>query len=71
MIRTDVNPGDFQMSILHIEDFTRQFKFGVSRPMLGNWNLRPGCDADFFYIDLTVKKANPSYVIHVIVDIRN
>ena len=58
MIKTDVNPKDFQMSILHAEDFTRQFKCGVSLPILENWNLWPGHNANFFYIDLTVKKSN-------------
>ena len=42
MIRTDVNPGDFLESILHVEDFIRQSKCGDSRPILGNWNLWPG-----------------------------
>ena len=39
MIRTDVNPRDFLKSILHVGDFTRQFKCGDLRPILGNWNL--------------------------------
>ena len=42
MIRTDVNPADFLESILHVGDFTRQFKCGDSQPILGNWDLWPG-----------------------------
>ena len=42
MIRTDVNPGDFLKTILYVGDFTRQFKYGDSRPILENWNLWPG-----------------------------
>ena len=42
MIRTDVDAGDFLKSILHLGDFTRQFKCGDSRPVLENWNLWPG-----------------------------
>ena len=39
MIRTDVNPGGFLKSILHVGDIIRQFKCGEPRPILGNWNL--------------------------------
>ena len=38
IIRTDVNLGDFLKSILHVGDITRQFEFGDSRQILGNWN---------------------------------
>ena len=42
MIRTDVNPGDFLRSVLHVGDVTRQFQREDSRPILENWNLWPG-----------------------------
>ena len=42
MIRTDVNPGDFLRSVLHVGDVIRQFQRADSRPILENWNLWPG-----------------------------
>ena len=45
----EVNAGDFLKSIVNVEDFRRQFKCryyiinaGDSRPILENWNVRPG-----------------------------
>ena len=60
MIRTDVDAGDFRKSILHLGDFTRQFKCGDARPVLENWNLWPGIRCEIFSIDLTAKKYNLS-----------
>ena len=53
MIRTNVNPVDFLKSILHVGDFTKQFKSGDSLSILGNWN-----SPVIFEIDLTAKKDN-------------
>ena len=45
MMITEVNAGDVLKSILHVGEFTRQFKCGYyitnagdSRPILENWN---------------------------------
>ena len=35
-MRADVHLGDFLKSILHVRDFTKQFKCGDSRQILGN-----------------------------------
>ena len=58
MIRTDVDPGGFLKSILHVRDFIIQFKCGESRAMLRNLNLGLGCNAITYIIDPTVKKGN-------------
>ena len=46
IIKTEVDEGDFLKSILHVVEFTRQFKCiinaGDLRPILGNWNVWPG-----------------------------
>ena len=68
MIRTDVNPWDFLKSILHVGDFTRQFKCGDLRPILGNWNLWPWMWCEFF-LHRSYCKERKSFVTPVIVDI--
>ena len=44
---------------------------GGSRTILGNWNLWPGMQCYFSYIDLSYYKERQYFVIPFIEDIRN